>query len=240
MNFSINRKSILFAIIFIPITLMLGQWQLDRAYQKKQEFAAIDSHQYRPAVAIELLQPDSVENYVNVKLEGTLYGDRSFLLDNQIHQGRAGYQLLTAMQLKNRQWVLVNRGWLPAPTNREQLPSIDRAAYATTLEGSVYYPKAFMFDANQVIIDGTVNDWPKRIQTIDIDLLSSYFEETLFAYTIRIHPDSPWAKVADWQLQLIPPQRHYGYAFQWFALSLVLLVMTLIANFKPLKKSKAS
>ncbi len=232
-------KSWLFALVFVPVTFVLGVWQYNRGLEKEIVIAAIDAMSEQEPITITSSQQlmTSTNNYQPVKLKGRLWTNQSFLLDNQVRNGIGGYQVLTPLELENNQRVLINRGWIQAPLDREQLPEIGNGVFQVEEQGTIYFPKPFTLKRQQ-IFNREKMPWPKRIQAIEVELLASYFEGELFDYTIRIHPDSPLAYDVDWEVNIIPPRRHYGYAFQWFALSLVLLVMTMIANTNILKRFK--
>ena len=46
------------------------------------------------------------------------------LLDDRIHDGAAGYEVLTALELADGRNVLVNRGWIRADVDRRVLPDV--------------------------------------------------------------------------------------------------------------------
>lgn len=47
---------------------------------------------------------------------------------------------------------------------------------------------------------------------------------------VRLNPASPHGYVRDWQIVPFSPQRHLGYAFQWFALAVGMLVIFIVVN----------
>ena len=72
--------------------------------------------------------------------------------------------------------------------------------------------------------------WPTVIQYLDAGLAEQFTGSTPFPLMIYLTPESG-AMVRDWPLVSVGPERHMGYAIQWFALAGVLVVMFLVTNF---------
>jgi cytochrome oxidase assembly protein ShyY1 len=50
------------------------------------------------------------------------------------------------------------------------------------------------------------------------------------AYQLRLDQDSIGALKTGWTTVAVKPEKHVGYAVQWFAMAITLLIMTIIAN----------
>ena len=50
-------------------------------------------------------------------------------------------------------------------------------------------------------------------------------EAALFPYPIRIDAGEPGALVVEWKVVNSGPEKHIGYAVQWFAMSAVLAIL---------------
>ena len=59
-----------------------------------------------------------------ISVAGRWDAARQFLLDNRTRDGRAGYEVLTPLQLDDGRWLIVNRGWVSFSGYRERLPDI--------------------------------------------------------------------------------------------------------------------
>ena len=75
-----------------------------------------------------------------------------------------------------------------------------------------------------------VAEWPARVGWITAERAEELFAESFFPYQLRLDQDSPGALQTGWATVSVQPAKHTGYAVQWFAMALVLLVMTVIAN----------
>jgi surfeit locus 1 family protein len=49
---------------------------------------------------------------------------------------------------------------------------------------------------------------------------------------LLLDPEAPGGYVREWTDFGFPPQRHYGYAVQWFALAIAALVVFVVVNRK--------
>ena len=106
------------------ICIGAGLWQMDRAEQKRQLFAAFADGVNAP-VRRQLVADDAADTalYRRFSIRGRYDGEHQVLIDNMIFNGRSGYQILTPLRTGNES-VLVNRGWVPANPDRSILPDI--------------------------------------------------------------------------------------------------------------------
>jgi surfeit locus 1 family protein len=115
LNFSRSRFAprlgpTLLAASAIALFVVLGNWQLGRAHEKRQltdRFTAGG-----PAIELKELPADA-PRYQPVRLSGHYDRDHQFLLDNMSHESMAGVDVLTPFVLNGGSVVLVNRGWQP-------------------------------------------------------------------------------------------------------------------------------
>lgn len=161
-----------------------------------------------------------------VTLTGTFLAQEYFLLDNRIQGGRFGYEVLALARLDDSdRLVLVNRGWIAGDPARLALPAVPPVAGRVSLEGHVYVaPGEPYLLAEQKLEAG----WPKRIQAVQMDkIVPAITMDTggpVFRYPVRINADEGAALAVDWQVVNVSPQKHQGYAVQWFAMAAVLFV----------------
>src|SRR5262249_32344839 len=59
----------------------------------------------------------------SVSLSGTFLSNYTVLLDNKLHAGKPGYEVITPLKPPGAAApVLINRGWIEAPKTRDRLP----------------------------------------------------------------------------------------------------------------------
>lgn len=217
---------LVFSGVFLPVLVSLGIWQLNRAGEKQ---LLLDQWQQE---AVSLDWPELVargpEDGRPVTLTG-LYGKRSWLLDNRTRDGVPGYEVLTVFRPLSGPPVMVNRGWVRAPRTRDQLPAVEPPAGVVTLEGRISdYPVPPVLD-DQAAAAGP---WPRRVQSLPAELARTEIPE-LPGKIVRLSGNrQPGAYRADWAPDLMGPQTHYGYATQWFALAVVLTILTIVASYR--------
>ncbi|WP_423896086.1 SURF1 family protein [Candidatus Pelagadaptatus aseana] len=211
----------------LPVLLRLGFWQLERAEQKHQLQAELDRQRHLPALTADQLFTQSNTRYRRIELHGVLDNDHSWLLDNKIRQGQVGYEVISPLQLPSGETVLLNRGWLPAPRLRSELPGIPNIARPIHVTGFLHQPSDNPMVREQ---DGD-EGWPRRIQQIDIAVLYQQLGlEPSLPFLLRLDDSSDGALVTQWQWLNNSPAKHQGYAVQWFSMAIVLVVALVFAN----------
>ena len=218
-------------ITLITASLLMGLavWQLQRAADKTkllQRLAQLEQAGSISAEQIHSLTPDAADG-LNVTAKAHWLAPMVWLVDNQIVKGRIGYDVVVPVQVDAATNVLlVNLGWVAAPADRAQLPSVD-------------VPKSFDIDgilrthSRGIRLGQNLEDdgrWPMRIQQLDFDELRSYLKQPLYAGVIYQLQNSPY--VVHYQSVVMPPERHRAYALQWFLLVLAVLVVALAASVK--------
>lgn len=173
--------------------------------------------------------PESWHNteYQTVTLNGRWLSGHGFLLDNRLFNGRAGYEVLSPFELSgDRSVILVNRGWLAKPVTPGQT-SITPAPPVNNkgVRGEIYRPqKGFTLGKTY---QQPVR-WPLPVLYYDFDDLSAALDRTLQPVVLVLAADSGHSFRRIWQPANMPASRHYGYAVQWWGLTLTLLIFGII------------
>ncbi len=218
-------------MILLPVLFSLGCWQISRAQQKKILLTNLAQQQQKaPLNKLPLGIDNSNYQFQKISLSGTFLNEKTFLLDNRFYQHQLGFNVITTFQPNNsKQVLLVNRGWIAATENRQQLPTIAPITNSTTVSGLLYHPeKSFMLSQKEQLISG----WPKIIQSVDFQKISATLGRELSSYVLMLDQNSPYALKQDWQPNTISPARHIAYAVQWYGLTLVLLIGYIILCIK--------
>ena len=220
-------------LLLLPVLLSLGFWQLNRAWQKAELQAAFAEQSRQAPVSLDHLNPaDSSHYYRQVTATGRYDDSRQLLLDNQLREGRPGYQVLTPLRLADGEAILVNRGWVPLGESRQVLPDIAVTAEPVTVNGRIAQP------ANPGIRlgepGGADRNWPRVIQYVDYSPLSTILGYPLKPAIILLDPQADQGYWRDWQPNFggFGPERHQGYAVQWFALSAALVILYIAASIR--------
>ena len=80
--------------------------------------------------------------------------------------------------------------------------------------------------------DGYDNpDWPKLVQVIDMDRIADLLDRPVVPAVLLLDVDQPGGYHRNWRsFSGISPDRHRGYALQWFSLAVALLVIYVVVN----------
>lgn len=234
LHFDFEWRITVFTAVMVPLMLSLGFWQLQRADEKAALASSFEERQRQRPASIADLWGGSAESlaYVPVRVSGNYLADQYFLLDNQIHNGTFGYQVLNVLQLSDSAGsVLVNRGWIAGDSGRRTLPQVPVVEGSVNIIGQVYVAPGEPYLLAEQQLD---KNWPKVIQAVEMDKLepavSPQGAERVFPYPIRIAAGAQGALTVNWQVVNMSPQKHHGYAVQWFAMAGVLLVFYVLRS----------
>jgi surfeit locus 1 family protein len=229
-RWQINSLSVCFFIIFLPVTVTLGFWQLHRA-EDKQAIISLQ-HERLEAVAVDFRSlvnlPDN--QFKTVTTPGKVDSNRILLLDNRMRQGRPGFEILAPLSIpidNTSLSLLVNYGWIKGGKDRSKLPSVP-ALDDIKLTGYLYRsPRKRLVLKEDVWV---ANQWPLIIQTLDIEKLSVHLGVELFPFVLRITDEPMTGLDNHWPIDRSKPEKHVGYALQWFLLAFALTVLSVFAN----------
>jgi surfeit locus 1 family protein len=150
-------------------------------------------------------------------LHGRWLAGRPIFLDNRQMNGKPGFYVVTPLQLEGRaESVLVQRGWVARNfADRTALPALPTPTGSVTIVGSIAPPPARLYEF------ATAASGPIR-QNLDLDAYARELGIPLLPLSL-LQVDGPDTGAdglrRDWPLPAVDLQKHYGYAFQWFALA---------------------
>lgn len=235
--FKPSLKITLLTLLFLPVLISLGIWQLHRADFKKQLQIHYQMRATAPSVPLISVLENKDVNFLRVSLQGTFDAQHLIFLDNKAHQHRSGYHVLAPLRLQQPPAaVLVDLGWIAQGASRQHLPNITLPAKFPTLQGVITEPpqKAFYLGSNA---DPEHDSWPLRLQQVDIALISQKLGYPIAPFVVVLTANQPLppqlsAFVQDWEPVFLNPQRHIGYAVQWFALAATLVILFLMSSLR--------
>lgn len=222
----------LVVLALLPGLIALGCWQLGRADEKRALLAIHAERRVEAPLASGQLAQVPDPAYRRVHLYGRFDSEHSLLLDNRMRDGRAGVELLQPFHDQaSGLWLLVNRGWLPWPDRREPV-QFDTPAQALALEATVYVAPGATFQLHPDPVGG---QWPHLLTAIHPARLWQQLGREGFAHELRLEP-GPASYRLDWPVVAMGPEKHLGYAVQWFALATALVLLFLYFGWHDKKK----
>ena len=208
----------LVVLALLALLLALGGWQLQRADEKSALLASQEARRQAPAQPIGELERSADPAFQRVLLRGYFDAEHSLLLDNRTRDGRVGVELLQPFyDQPSGLWLLLNRGWLPWPDRRTPV-AFSTPTGALQLQAWIYVAPGESF---QLQADQPGNAWPQLLTRVDAGALWRQLGRAGWPYELRLLP-GPAAYQADWAVVAMGPEKHLGYAVQWFALAVAL------------------
>ena len=214
--------------VVVAVTVALGNWQRHRGAEKEAlrehyEFAA-----HQPPLELTAASADMPAlRFRPVRASGEFDGQRQVLIDNKVHAGRPGFDVVTPLKLSSEdRYVLVNRGWIAQGVNRSELPRVPPPAGAILVEGRINLPPAHYLELKLDAGPG-----PLR-QNLDIDRITAATGLALLPFIIEQTGDAGDGLVRDWPLPDFGIDQHRGYMVQWYSLAGLGLVLWLALNWR--------
>lgn len=227
LRFELEWRTTVFALVLVPLMTGLGFWQLQRAEEKRVLAEAFAAREVQPPAPLDDLwqAPARELAYLPVTLRGAFVPGALLLLDNRTREGKFGYEALGVVALAGGGYALANRGWVPGDPARRELPGVADVAGEVTLTGHLYVPPGEPYLLAEQQFGG---DWPLVLQALEMDKLGPVLAQRLggrvFPYSVRLDANAPGALAVDWQVINVSPQKHVGYAVQWFTMAAVLFL----------------
>jgi len=233
----LNWPMVLFTMLVFSLLIKLGFWQIDRALEKEQRQQRISALSERQALSLAQVLalrglPDGI-NDLPISFTGEFVDNKVFLLDNQPNKGRLGYRVYQIMT-RDEHAVLVNLGWIQGSIDRNVLPEITPITGQHTIIGHVREVEVGLQLQAQNLTDAS---WPLRVQQIELDKFSQLIAKQLLPFVVYLDKTETLGYKKNWQPIVMPPEKHRGYAFQWFSLALAWISLMIWAAIKMAKKS---
>lgn len=228
---NIRLSWLIFTFLVFGSLIKLGLWQSNRAVEKEQRIENIAQLSNKQALSLKqvLTLPNKSINDLPISLNGEFKSEIIFLLDNQTNKGQLGYRVLQVFDDSGKA-LLINLGWVLGSINRQELPSIKPIEGSYQLNGHVRLVEAGILLMEQQLPQ---NQWPLRVQAIELDKFSKVIGKELLPFVVYLDKTESIGYKKNWKPIVMPPEKHRGYAFQWFSLAtawLALMVWALIKS----------
>lgn len=223
--------SVLVTLLGVTLFCSLGLWQLQRADYKS---GIMSLYQERLAEDYKMTSVSALggegKRYRKVELKGSFDLQRQLLVDNRLHQGRAGYHVLTPwISGDDGSVLLVNRGWVPLGESRETLPVLEEPQVNSVIRGIVTIPDVSGYQLGEVKLD---DQWPQVIPFIDMNALQEQFPVELEPIVLWMAPEIPGSYVRAWRPVWADPEKSRAYAVQWFSFAAIAAFLFVFLNLR--------
>lgn len=221
--------ALVFMVLFVFL-LSLGNWQMHRAQEKQVLLDAKHARQAAPAMDIGEQLPDpELDRFRAARVTGWYVPGQQWLLDNRVYDRLPGYHVFSLFKSSSGQHLLVNRGWVSVGASRSNLPVLPLPEGKVALLGNVDFPESVglvLGEQPVASLDSLV-----VLQNLDIQQLAQARQLALLPMALVLAEQQPGSLQYDWlPVEAISPEKHLGYAVQWYALATALLIIFVGVN----------
>ncbi|MEM1176556.1 MAG: SURF1 family protein [Pseudomonadota bacterium] len=215
MNTAAPRRSLtpyFIGFTVVAILASLGLWQISRGMDKRaglDAYSSAEGHTWYE-------QGDAIRPFQQVRIRGAYDSERQLLLDNMIVDGRVGHYVITPLRLEGSDSVLlVNRGWIAPGESLAEQVSVDESG-RTVLGRVGQLPRAGVRMGDP--FEGSIG-WPRHAVYPLAEEVAELLDEPLARFVLLMDEDQADGFVRRWEPEEMSASRHFGYAFQWFAMA---------------------
>lgn len=210
-------------LMAVGVTLSLGRWQLSRATEKAGQQASVEERGQQTELdgsALADAMPVDLLMHRRINARGRWLAEKTIFLDNRQMNGKIGFLVVTPLQLDgSRLAVMVQRGWVPRNfIDRAQIPKIDTPGGAVQVTGLLVPAPSKLYEL------GGPQAGPIR-QNLDLAQFSGEIGVPLVPVSIRQTGASSDGLLRDWPQPNVGLDKNLGYAFQWFGLSALMVIL---------------
>jgi len=221
-------------LVLLTVFLSAGFWQLRRAAEKEaleESFVTGADMELLYEPIDDALAADN--RYRRLQLEGVFLPGQQILLDNIIHDGINGYEVLTPF-ITGATTIMVNRGWVRANLDRSVLPDISVTGEMRTVTGIVNkFPAPGIRFATEYPSD---MPWPRRMLYPKQATIAEALDRPIMSYQLLLSANQPDGYKRKFKALTVDPNTNYGYAFQWFSFATLTIIFYVILMSRWLKE----
>lgn len=216
------------ALVALALVILLGNWQTRRAAEKLVLAQSLEQGSQRAVLALPAGPVDARDyEFRRVSARGEYSARHTILLDNKVLRGVVGYQVLTPLKLAGGDLhVLVNRGWVAAGPRRDSLPQIQIPAGMQIVEGIALVPGRRIFELGANTEDGMI--W----QNLVLARYEKWSGLKLQPVVLQQSGEAADGLKRVWERPDTGVNMHRGYAFQWYSLAVLIVVLYVVLSFK--------
>lgn len=212
------------AVLLIVIFTGLGFWQLERAEQKRiLAETRISRLDLAPLQLTEQNAAGIDLEFRTLKAQGVFIPEKSIFIEHRKHMGKSGFHIITPLRILGGRHLLVNRGWVEA--RKDQLiPSVPTPDSTVIVTGVAYTPQPPALELGKH--EQSANASP-RWPYLTLDRYRRWSGLEIFPFVLLQSADDQHGFVRSWQQEIPKEGMHIGYAIQWFAFALIVLLIWL-------------
>lgn len=212
------------AVILLAITLAAGNWQLERARYKRELAARVDTLAKAPPLTLTGREREAAPLHGRrVRVVGRFDPEHEIFIDNRTLQGRPAYQVYTPLRIEGSDAaVLVDRGLVARSWQGPAVPVVPTPAAPVTIDGMAVPPPGKYLELSSQVVQGKV--W----QNLDLPRYAGGLPYPLLPVVVIQLNDTGDGLHRHWQRPDTGVEKHLGYAFQWFAMAAMIVILYVV------------
>jgi surfeit locus 1 family protein len=235
-QFKPSLLGLLLTIACMALFLKLGFWQYQKALLKIELHNAFQSENTSrqnsfPLHHLNVQDKNNVMwNHKHVKVTGQYEKKYEIFLDNQVSESKAGFHVVTPLKIEDTdEYVLVNRGWIPANAQHDDFPDVITPNERVEVEGVIWLPSQRYFTLDE---EQKTSDFQRVWQYMDVKQYQQKVPIKVSALLIKLDKNSTAGGfVRDWSVPQGRIVTHLGYAYQWFGFTASAFLIFLYMSF---------
>ena len=198
----------------------LGAWQVSRGFEKREDQQLFEDD----AAFATWHHGMEVRSYQRLEATGRFDNEHQVLLENIIINSRYGFYVITPLLgLDGEPVLLVNRGWIEKlPNESVDIARLDVPPSRLSIRGRVgSLPRAGMKMGDAFNPGG----WPKSAVYPSLEEVAAALGRDVQPFVLLMDHEAEHGFLRHWVPTEFGPGKHFGYAFQWFAMATVLAAL---------------
>lgn len=188
--------------------IVLGNWQSQRAEERRTALAA--------------MQPTEVR--------GDFLPQYTVLLDLRMHHGRPGFHVVQPLRKSAGGHVLVVRGWIAADPRRERLPEIVTPSGEQRVQGTARERLPQYLAAAAPARDCRPGPRPCVWQNLTVEAFAAWSGLAAERMLIEQSNDLSDGLARDWERPEAGYRKNEMYALQWYSLAVLSVALFLVLS----------
>lgn len=223
----------LLLLVGLGAFLGLSRWQWTRAQEKERLLASYAAAEHAGLRQFATL-PDTLvaEDYPRVAVHGNYVAGRGYWLDQQVHESKVGRRAIAVFAPQGSQRrLLVDLGWVAAPVGQPPPAWPDLPLTEVELHG-IYAPApggGLRMGGDALPRQST---WPKLTLFVDGAAIAQDLGDPIAPRLLLLDADPASGFVRQWTPAVMPPEKHRGYALQWFSFAVAAVVIFVVLHWR--------
>jgi surfeit locus 1 family protein len=231
-EFKPGLLAIVSTMLAVSVFTYLMLWQLGRAEERKQLREEVMQRSEMPVTVLSKAEGVSLatDRYRRFQINGQFINQHQVLLDNVVHEGRPGYEVITPFRTNTGELLLINRGWIDAGRDRRVFPEIKLVEEQQELTVLLDGPRS------PPVVGVDIIESDNRWNYLDLNFYRQQTGMDVPDYLLLLAPESVNGYQSKWPEITDKSGMHIGYAIQWGVFAFIALATFLAVNIKRVKR----